>query len=135
MSRTKDLGLGSLDMCGEGVRHPIMPVRRRSNKLLALAFRALTELGFEGWFRKGSSLDRCFPSVFGIVAKFPRQETSSILPYFHGGNPVTLRHECIIAHKTLLSPSFCYENMATKVTHFHDESLEEFRVWCAMVHR
>ena len=75
----------SLVTCGEGVRHPTTPVCRQSfvlvnhnlrtlvveNELLALAFRALNVLGFDVWFRNGRGLDRCFPSVFGIIAKFP----------------------------------------------------------------
>ena len=42
------------------------------NKLLALAFKASNELGFEVWFWKGCGLDQCFASTFGIVAKFPQ---------------------------------------------------------------
>ena len=49
------------------------------------------ELGFEVWFQKGCGLDRCFPSLFGIVVKFPRQKSGSISPYFHGGNLAMFR--------------------------------------------
>jgi len=34
------------------------------NGLLALAFEALTELGFEVWIWKGRGLDQCFTSMF-----------------------------------------------------------------------
>ena len=37
-------------------------------------------------------------------------------------------------HKMLFSPSFCYENTAIEVPHFHGENLAEFHVWCAMAH-
>ena len=42
------------------------------NKLLPLAYGALNVLGFEVWFRNGYGPDRCFLSVFEVVAKFPR---------------------------------------------------------------
>ena len=53
------------------------------NELLALAFEALSKLGFEVWIQKGCGLDQCFPSVFRIVAKFPRRKSRSILPPVH----------------------------------------------------
>jgi len=52
-------------------------------KLLALAFEALKELGYED-FGKGCSLYQCFASTFGIIAKCPWQKFSSISPYFCG---------------------------------------------------
>ena len=66
--------------------------------------------------------------TFGIAAKFPRQKFGSISPYFRGGNPVAFHHGCIIIHKTLFSPTFHCENMATKVPHFHSENPAEFRI-------
>ena len=72
---------------------------------------------------------------FGVIAKFPRQKFDSILSFFRGGNPTALHLRCVIAHKTLFSPSFRYENMATKVPHFHYENSAEFQVWCVMAHR
>ena len=45
-------------------------------------------------------------------------QRESILPYFHGGNLFlwqefsTFQDRYVIAHKTLFSPSFYYENMA-----------------------
>ena len=98
---------------------------------MALTFRVLNELGFEVWFWKGCGLDQCFPSVFGIGAKFPRQKSDSISPYFCGDNPVAFCLRCVIAHKTLFSPSFCCE----KMPYFHEKNLAKFCVWCAMVHR
>ena len=100
----------------------------------SLSFGAWMELGFEVWFRKGCGLDWCFPSVLEIVAKFPQWKFGSILPFFHGGNLAVLRLRCIIAHKTLFSPSFCCEYIVTEVPNFHSENPVEFRVWCAMVH-
>jgi len=50
------------------------------NELLTLAFRALSELGFEVSIQKACGLDQCFPSVFGIIAKFPWRRFSNILP-------------------------------------------------------
>ena len=97
------------------------------NELLALAFGALSELGFEVWIRKGCGLNRCFPSVFGIVAKFPQRKC--------GRNSVALRLRCVIAHKTLFSQSFRRENMAIGMPYFHGENSVEFCVWCAMAHR
>ena len=105
------------------------------NKLLALAFRALKELGFEVWFQKGCGLDRCFPSVFGINAKFPQWKSNRISPYFRCRNLAKLCLKCVIAHKTLFSPRFFHQNMTIGVPHFHGENLEEFRVWCAMAHQ
>jgi len=105
------------------------------NELLALAYEALIQLGFEVWFWKGCGPDRCIPSVFGIIAKFPWRKSGSISPYFCGENLTVLRLRCVIAHKMLFSPSFCDENMATGVPYFHSENLTKFRVWCAMTHR
>ena len=84
---------------------------------MALAFGALIKLGFEIWFQKGCGLDRCFPNVLWIGAKFPRWKSGSILPYFCGGNLATLRLRCVIAHKTLFSPSFRRENTTTRMPH------------------
>ena len=70
--------------------------------------------------------------ILGIVAKFPWRKFGSISLYFCGGNPTALCLKCIIAHKTLFSPSFRYKNTATKV--FHGENIAEVRVWCAMAH-
>ena len=55
---------------------------------------------------------------FGIVAKFPWRKSSSISPYFCGRNPASLRLKCFITHKTLFSPNFHCENMATKMPYF-----------------
>ena len=44
----------SLVTCGKGFRHPTMPVLAIKNKLLALAFEDLKELGFEVRFGKGT---------------------------------------------------------------------------------
>jgi len=98
------------------------------NELLALAFRALNVLGFDVWFRNGRGLDRCFPSVFGIIAKFPWWKSDSISPYFRGGNLAALHFRCVIAHKTLFSPSFQCENTITGMPHFHDRNPEKFHV-------
>jgi len=81
---------------------------------LALVVGALSKLGFEVWVQKGCGLDPCFPSVFGIVAKFPWQKSGNILPYFHGENLEALHPKCVIAHKTLFSPSFQHENTAIR---------------------
>ena len=69
----------------------------------------------------------------GFGAKFTLQKFSSISPCFRGKNLVVLHLSCIIAHKTLFSPSFWCENMAIKVPHFHDENSAKFLVWCTMV--
>jgi len=98
------------------------------NELLALAFRVLNELCFEVWFQKGYDLDRCFPNVFGIGAKFPQRKSHNISPYFRGGNLTMLRLKCVIAHKMLFSLSFYHENTAMRVPHFHGENLTEFRI-------
>ena len=78
---------------------------------------------------------RCFPSVLGIIAKFPCRKSSSILPYFRGRNSTKLHLRCVIVHKTLFSPSFLCENIVTGMPYFHGENPVEFRVWCAMVYR
>ena len=46
-----------------------------------------------------------------------------------------LRLKCVIAHKTLFSPSFNCKNMAMEVPNFHSENSVEFRVWCVIVHQ
>jgi len=102
---------------------------------LALAFGVLRELYFEVWIRKGCGLDRCFPSVFRIVAKFLRWKSGSISPYFRGKNLATLRLKCVIAHKMLFSPSFRRKNTAMGMPHFHGENLTEFHIWCAIAHQ
>ena len=102
---------------------------------MALAFRALNELGFKVWFWKGHGLDQCFPSVFGIVVEFPRRKFDSISPYFHGTNSAVFHLRCVIAHETLFSPSFCCENTTTEVPYFHGENSAKFCIWCAMLHR
>ena len=104
------------------------------NELLALTFGALNVLSFEVWFQNGCGLDQCFPSAFGIDAKFPQQKFGNISPYFRDGNPAMLHLKCITMHKMLLSPSFRRENMAMGMPHFHGKNPTEFRVWCAMVH-
>ena len=104
------------------------------NGLLVLAFGTLSELGFEVWIQKGCGLDRCFPSVFRIVAEFSRQKSDSILPYFRGRNLAVLRLKRVIAHQILFSPSYLHENIAMGMLHFHGENLAEFHVWCAMAH-
>ena len=105
------------------------------NKLLALVFGALNGLGFKVWFQKGCvHLDQCFLSVFRIGAKFPQRKFDNITPYFHGRNLAILCLRCIIALKTLFSPSFSCKNTAMEVPYFHGENLVEFRVWCAMAH-
>ena len=86
------------------------------------------------WIWKGCSLDWCFPSVFGIIAKFLRWKFGNISPYFRGRNPATLYLRCIIAHKTLFF-HFWRENTAIGLPHFYDENLTEFCVWCAMTHQ
>ena len=73
--------------------------------------------------------------MFGIVAKFPWQKSNSISFYFRGGNLIAVRLKCVIAHKTLFSPSFYLENMAIGMPYFHGENLADFRVWCAIAHR
>ena len=105
------------------------------NKLLALAFRALKELRFEVLFWKGCGHYQHLASTFGIVAKFPRRKSGSILPYFLCGISAAFRFKCVIVHKTLFSPSFCGENTATKVPHFHGKNSTKFCVWCAMAHQ
>ena len=105
------------------------------NELLALAFGVLSESGFEVWIWKGCGLNRYLPSVFGIIAKFPWRKSGNISNYFHGGNPTALHLRCIIAHKTLFSPSFHYENTAIGMPHFHSKNPVKFRVWCVMAHR
>ena len=96
---------------------------------------ALNTLGSEVWFQNGCGLDRCFPSVLGIVAKFPRQKSGSISPYFCGGNLVAFRLRCVIAHKMLFSPSFRRENTAMGMPHFHGENPAKFLVQCVVVHQ
>ena len=73
--------------------------------------------------------------MFGIVAKFPWQKSSSILPYFRGRNLTALRLRCVIAHKTLFSQSFRRENMTMGMPHFHGKNPTVFRIWYAMGHR
>ena len=46
-----------------------------------------------------------------------------------------LRLRCVIAHKTLFSPSFRSVNMIMGMPHFHGENSAEFHVWCAMAHQ
>jgi len=55
-------------------------------KLLALAFEALIELGFEDWFQEGCGLDQFFPSVFEISAKFPWRKFGSLFSCLKFGN-------------------------------------------------
>jgi len=105
------------------------------NELLALAFKALNILGFEVWFRNGCDLNRCFPSKFGIIAKFSRQQSNSISLYFRGGNPTVLHLKCVIAHQMLVLLSFRRENMAIGMPHFHNKNPAKFHVWCTMAHR
>ena len=99
---------------------------------IGISFRGFKWIGLWGL---DLSLDRCFPSVFGIVAKFWRRKSDSILPCFSGGNPAALRLKCIITHNTLFSPSFFCENMAIGMPHFHGENLAKFRIWCTIAHR
>ena len=58
-----------------------------------------------------------------------------ILPYFRDGNPIALRLKCVVAHKTLFSPSFCHENTAVGMPHFHGENPAKFHVWYVTAHR
>ena len=92
-------------------------------------------LGFEVWFWNGYGFDQHFLSAFEVIAKFPRQKSSNISPYFHGENPAALRLRCIIACKTLFLPSFRHENTTMGMPHFYNENLTKFRVWCAMAHQ
>ena len=87
----------------------------------------------EVWFRKGCGLDQCFPSVFGIGAKFPWQKSGSISPCLCGRNPTTLHFKCVHSTQILFSPSFCYKNTATEVPHFYGKNSIEFRVWWGRV--
>ena len=48
------LGFESLVTCGEGVSFRTLAIE---NELLALAFGALSELGFEVWIRNGCGLN------------------------------------------------------------------------------
>lgn len=105
------------------------------NELLALAFGAINELGFEVQFWKGCGLNQCFPSVFGINAKFLRRKSGSISPYFCGKNSVALHLKCDIARKILSSPSFCCENTVMGMPYFYGENPAEIHVWCAIAHR
>ena len=75
-------------------------------------------LRFDFW--NGHGPGRCFLSAFGNNA---------------GKNLATFCLRCIIAHKTLFSPSFHRENTAVGMPHFHSENPIEFRVWCAIAHR
>ena len=102
---------------------------------MELAFGALIKLVFKVWFWKGCSLDRCFLSVFGIVAKFPWRKFGSISPYFRDENSATLHLRGVIAHKTLSLASFRYENTAMGMPHFHRENPAKFCIWCTMAHR
>ena len=72
------------------------------NKWLALVLGALSELGFKVWVQKWCGLVQWFPSVFGIVFKFPRQKSSNISPYFCSGNLTGLCLRCIITHKNAI---------------------------------
>jgi len=92
------------------------------NKLLALAFEALKVLGHEVWFQNGCGPNQCFPSVFEVATKFPRQKSDSISPYFRGENPTTPRLRCVIARQTLFLPNFWRENTAMGMPHFHSEN-------------
>ena len=92
------------------------------NELWPLAFEALSEWGFEIWIWKGCGLGRYFPSVFGVVAKFPRRKSDSILPYFRGRTLAALCLKCVIAHRMLFLPSFRHENMAMGMPHFHGKN-------------
>jgi len=98
------------------------------NKLLALGFGALIVFSFEVWLSNGCGLNRYFPSMFEVGNKFSQWKSSSILPYFCGGNPIVLHLRCVIAHQTLFSPSFRCENTKMGMPHFHNENPSEFRV-------
>ena len=70
-----------------------------------------------------------------LLPKFPWKKFDNISFYFHGGNLIAVRLKCVIAHKTLFSPSFHLKNMAIGMPYFHGENLADFRVWCAIAHR
>ena len=86
-------------------------------------------------FQNRYGLNRCFLTMFGVVAKFPQWKFNSISPDFRGGNPVMLHLRYVIAHKMLFSPIFWHKNIAMGMPHFHDENPVVFRVWYAMAHR
>ena len=113
---------GSLVMCGEGVRNPI-----------GISFRGFKRIGLWGLDLEKGVLDQCFPSVFGIVAKFPRWKSGSISPYFRGGNSAALHLRCVIAHRTLFLQSFHCENVAMGMPYFNGKNPVMF--WCAMAHQ
>ena len=98
------------------------------NELLALAFRDLSELGFEVWIRNGCGLDRCFLSVFGIIARqhfalFLWQKSSIALPQ--------IRHSTQNAILTKLS-TWEYGNGDAL---FSRQNPAEFHIYCAMAHQ
>ena len=68
-------------------------------------------------------------------ALFSWRKSGNILPYFCDKNPAALLLVCVIAHKTLSSPSFCHENTEIGMPHFHGKNPVKFCVWCAMAHR
>ena len=100
-------------------------------------FQGFKRIGFWGliWERGVAFIDALLEHL-GIVVKLPWWKFGSISPYFRGGNQATFRVKCLIAHKTLFSPSFCCENKNTakRMPHFHSDNLAQFRIWCAMVH-
>ena len=83
-------------------------------------------LGFKVWFQNRCGLGQCFPSVFEVIAKFPRQKSGSILPYFRGRNLVALRLKYVIAYQTLFLPSFQREITTMGMSHFHGEIRQNF---------
>ena len=140
----------SLVMCKEGVRHPTTPVQGQSFVFIKPLFLKIGNwkqdigISFTGlwthWaLRFGFGMGvvpinvSLVHSIFG--AKFPRWKFGSISPCFRGKNLAAIRLRCIIAHKTLFSPSFSCENTATEVPHFHGENPAKFHIWCAMAHR
>ena len=85
-------------------------------------------------FQNGCGPDRCFPSVFEVVAKFLQQKYSSISPNFSGKNLAVLCLRCVIAHQTLFLPSFWHENTAIGMPYFHGKNPAKFHIWWAMEH-
>ena len=77
-------------------------------------------------FGKGVVLIDASLVCLGSVPNFHNENLAEFRLIFCGRNPVALRLGCVIAHKTLFSPSFRYENTTMEVPHLHDENPAEF---------
>ena len=69
----------------------------------------------------------------GLWGHSSQRKSSSIPPYFHGGNLVAFLVSCVITNKTLFSPSFPYKNIAKGCPIFMAKIWQSFVfgvLWC-----